>query len=167
MLWELFAADIEGVEGICAVGAVLEEVFFGLRLLLHGFVFSEAVAPALHSGGLDGENEVVVVLAVEVRHETLLAGETLVDEKILFIMAHRVSEIHINHLPSMTLELVDNDPMEVLVVHGIIAAEGGGIIIIDDRLVRVRSVVSTEVGNKRRDFALELDIKRFNLFPRG
>ena len=82
-------------------------------------------------------------------------------------MAHRVSEIHINHLPSMTLELVDNDPMEVLVVHGIIAAEDGGIIIIYDRFVRVRSVVSTEVGNKRRDFALELDIKRFNLFPRG
>ena len=79
MLWELLAADIEGVEGIGAVGAVLQEVFFGLGLLLHGFVFAEAVASALHAGGLNGKDEVIVVLAVEVRHETLLAGEALVD----------------------------------------------------------------------------------------
>ena len=32
MLWKLLAADIEGVEGIGAVGTVFEEVFFGLRL---------------------------------------------------------------------------------------------------------------------------------------
>ena len=79
MLWELFAADIEGIEGICAVGAVLQKVFFGLWLLLHAFVFAEAIASALHSGTLDGEDEVVVVLAVEVRHQALLAGEALVD----------------------------------------------------------------------------------------
>ena len=44
MLWELFAANVEGVEGIGAVGTVFEEVFFGLRLLLHGLVLAEAVA---------------------------------------------------------------------------------------------------------------------------
>ena len=32
MLWELLAADIEGVEGIGAVGAVFEKIFFGFRL---------------------------------------------------------------------------------------------------------------------------------------
>ena len=58
MLWELLAADIEGVESVCAVGAVFEEVFFGFGLLLHGFVLAEAVATALHSGTLDGEDEV-------------------------------------------------------------------------------------------------------------
>ena len=68
MLWELLAADVEGVEGIGAVGAVFEEVFFGLRLLLHGLVLAEAVTSSLHSCGLDGEDEVVVVLAVEVRY---------------------------------------------------------------------------------------------------
>ena len=44
MLGELFAADIEGVEGIGAVGTVFEKVFFGLGLLLHGLVLAEAVA---------------------------------------------------------------------------------------------------------------------------
>ncbi len=107
MLRELLAADIEGVEGICAVGTVLKEIFFRFGLLLHRFVLSEAVATALHAGGLDGEDEVVVVLAVEVRHEALLAREALVDEEILFIVAHRVAEVHVLHLPAVAFELVD------------------------------------------------------------
>ena len=73
VLWELLAADVEGVEGIGAVGAVFEKVFLGFGLLLHALVLAEAVASSLHSCGLDGEDEVIVVLAVEVRHEALLA----------------------------------------------------------------------------------------------
>ena len=67
MLWELLATDIEGVEGIGAVGAVFEKVFLGFGLLLHALVLAEAVAPSLHSCGLDGDDEIIVVLAVEVR----------------------------------------------------------------------------------------------------
>ena len=161
MLWELFAADIEGVEGIGAVGTVFEKVFFGLRLLLHTFVFAEAVASSLHSCGLDGEDKIIVVLAVEVRHQALLSGKTLVDEKILFIMSHRVAEVHVNDLPAVAFKLMDYHPVEVLVVHGIVRAEGGGIIVVDDRLVRMWSIVGTEVGDERMDFALELHIKGF------
>ena len=84
-----------------------------------------------------------------------------VDEQILFIVAHRVAEIHVNHLPAMTLKLMADHPVEVLVVHGIVGAERGGIIVEDDSMVRVRSVVRAEVGDKRRNFALELDIERF------
>ena len=73
VLWKLLAADVEGVEGIGAVGAVFEEVFLGFGLFFHRLVFAKAVAPTLHSGRLDGKDEVVVVLAVEVRHEALLA----------------------------------------------------------------------------------------------
>ena len=32
MLWKLFAADVEGIEGIGAVGTVFEEVFLRFRL---------------------------------------------------------------------------------------------------------------------------------------
>ena len=32
MLWELLAADVEGIEGIGAVGTVFEEVFLRFRL---------------------------------------------------------------------------------------------------------------------------------------
>ena len=106
MLWELLAADVERVEGIGAVGAVLKEVFLRFGLLLHRLVLSEAVSPTLHPGRLDGEDEVVVV-------------------------------------------------------HGIVGAERGGIVVEYDRMVRVRSVVRTEVGNQRRNLSLELDIERF------
>ena len=161
MLWELLAADIERIEGIGAVGAVFEKVFFGLRLLLHRLVFTEAVASTLHSCGLDCEDKVIVVLAVEVRHEALLPGKALIDEKILFIMSHRVAEVHVNDLPSVALELMYYHPMEVLVVHGIVRAEGSGIVVVDDRLVRMWCVVGAEVGDERRDFALEFDVERF------
>ena len=161
MLWEFFAADIEGVEGIGAVGTVFEKVFFGLRLLLHGLVFTEAVATSLHSCGLDGEDKVIVVLAVEVRHKALLPGKTLVDEKVFLIVAHRVAEVHVNDLPSVALELMDYHPVEVLVVHSIVRAESGGIIVVYDRLVWVWCVIGAEVGDERRDFALELHIERF------
>ena len=161
MLWELLAADVEGVEGIGAVGTMFEKVFFGLRLLLHRLVFTEAVASTLHSCGLDCEDKVIVVLAVEVRHQALLPGKALVDEKIFLIVSHRVAEVHVNDLPSMTLELMDYHPVEVLVVHGIVRAEGGGIIVVDDRLVWVWCVIGAEVSDERRDFALELHIERF------
>ena len=161
MLWKLLAADIERVEGIGAVGTVFEKVFFGLRLLLHGLVLAEAVASSLYSCGLDGEDEVIVVLAVEVRHKALLPGKTLVDDKVFLIVAHRVAEVHVNDLPSVALELMDNHPVEVLVVHGIVRAEGGGIIVVDDRLVWVWCVIGAEIGDERRDFALEFDVKGF------
>ena len=114
MLWELFAADIEGVESIGAVGTVFEKVFFGLRLLLHTFVLAEAVASSLHSCGLDGEDKVIVVLAVEVRHQALLPGKALIYEKVFLIMAHRVAEIHVNDQQTMVLELIDYN---LIVVH--------------------------------------------------
>ena len=161
MLWELLAADIEGVEGIGAVGAVFEKVFLRFGLLLHALVLAEAVASALHSGGLDGEDEVIVVLAVEVRHEALLAGKALVDQQVLFIVAHRVAEIHVNHLPAMTLELMADHPVEVLVIDSIVGAESGGIVVEDDRLVGMRRVVGAEVSHESRDLPLELDIEGF------
>lgn len=119
MLRELLAADVEGVEGIGAVSAVFEEVFLRFGLLLHGFIFAESVSPTLHPGRLDGEDEVVVVLAVEVRHEALLASEALVDKDILLIVSHRVTDVHHLHCPAVTLEFMDYDPAEVLLVDGV------------------------------------------------
>ena len=76
-------------------------------------------------------------------------------------MSHRVAEVHVNDLPSAALELMYYHPMEVLVDHGIVRAESCSIIVVDDRLVRMRCVISAEVGNERRDFAFELHIERF------
>ena len=68
------------------------------------------------------------------------------------IVSHRVAEVHVNDLPAVALEHVDYHPMEVLVVHGIVRARGCGIIVVDDRLVRMRSVIGAEIGDERRDF---------------
>ena len=68
------------------------------------------------------------------------------------IVAHRVAEVHVNYLPAVALEHVDYHPMEVLVVHGIVRAKGCGIIVVDDHLVRVWSVIGAEIGDERRDF---------------
>ena len=155
MLWELFAADIEGVEGIGAIGTVFEKVFFRFGLLFHAFVHAEAVAPSLHSCTLDCQDKVIVVLAVEVRHQALLPGKTLIDEKVFLIVSHRVAEVHVNDLPSVALELMDYHPVEVLVIHGIVRAEGSGIVVVDDRLVGMRRVVGAEAGNK----AMPLEIR--------
>lgn len=47
---ELFAADVEGVESVRAVGAVFEQFFLGLSELFAGLVLVKAVASTQHSG---------------------------------------------------------------------------------------------------------------------
>ena len=56
LLRELFAANIQGIKSVRAVGTVFEEVFLGLGKLLAGLVFVEAVAPVQNSGRLNGED---------------------------------------------------------------------------------------------------------------
>ena len=68
------------------------------------------------------------------------------------IVAHRAAEVHVNDQPAVALKLMDYHPMEVLVVHGKVRAKGCGIIVVDDRLVWVWSVIGAEVGDERRDF---------------
>ncbi len=103
---EFSAADVEGIEGVGAVGAVFEQVFFGFGELFAGFVFTEAVAPSAYSGRLNGEDKVFVVGAVEGRHEALLTCESLVYEQVFFIMAHRVAEVHSVYLPPPALKFM-------------------------------------------------------------
>ena len=68
------------------------------------------------------------------------------------IVSHRVAEVHVNDLPAVAFELMYYHPMEVLVVTGIVRAKGCGIIVVDDHLVRVWSVIGAEIGDERRDF---------------
>lgn len=53
LLRELFAANIQGIKSVRAVGTVFEEVFLGLGKLLAGLVFVEAVASVQYSGRLN------------------------------------------------------------------------------------------------------------------
>ena len=99
---------------------MLEEVFFRLGKFLAAFVFAKAVAAAAHAGCLNGEDKVVVILSVEERHKALLAGKTLVDEKIFLIVPHGIAEIDRLDSPAVAFKLVDNYPTEVLFVDGIV-----------------------------------------------
>ncbi len=95
------AADVEGIEGIRAVGAVFEQVFFALGKFLAGFVFAIAVAPSADSCRLDGEDKVFVVGAVEEGHEALLAGEALIDDRYFFLKSPVCQNLYSN-LPYFT-----------------------------------------------------------------
>ena len=75
-------------------------------------------------------------------------------------MAHGVAKIHILHTPAVAFKLMDDYPMKVLVVHGIVRAKSGGIIVIDDTVVGMRRIVCAEVCNERRDFAFKFWISR-------
>ena len=77
-------------------------------------------------------------------------------------MSHRVSYIHIIHRPTIAFKLMHNYPMKVLVVHDIVRAKSGSIIvIIDDTVVGMGRIVCAEVCNERRDFALKFYVERF------
>ena len=86
--------------------------------------------------------------------------KTLVDEQVLFIMAHRVAKIHILHTPAVAFKFMHNYPVKVLIVHGIVRAKSGGIIVIDDTVVGMGRIVRAEVCNKRRDFTFKFWISR-------
>lgn len=47
---EFLRADVEGIESIGAVGAMFEEVFFGLGKFLAGLILAEAVATVGDTG---------------------------------------------------------------------------------------------------------------------
>ena len=103
-----------------AVGAVFEEVFFRFGKFFSAFVLEETVADAAHAGCLNGEDKVVVILSVEERHKALLAGKTLVDEKIFLIVPHGIAEIDRLDSPAVAFKLMDDHPTEVLFVDGIV-----------------------------------------------
>ena len=147
---EFLAADVEGIEGVGAVGAVFEQVFFGLGEFFAGLILAEVVAPVGNTGGLHSENQVLVIRAIEERHEPLLSGKGVVDEKILLVVVHRVSEVHGLDAPAVPLKLLYHVIMEVLVVDGIVGAEGRCIVVIDHGLVAMRSVIATEVLDECR-----------------
>ena len=77
-------------------------------------------------------------------------------------MSHRIAEIHIFHLPPMTLKLVADYPMEVLVVDGIVSTESRCVVVIDHGLVLMISVITAEILNESRNFTLEFDIERLD-----
>ena len=64
---EFFTSDEQGIEGVCAVDTVFEEIFLRLGQLLAPFILKETVVSACHTGSLNSENQVIVVLAVEER----------------------------------------------------------------------------------------------------
>ena len=156
---KLFAADVEGIESIGAVGAVFEQVFLGLRKLFAGLILAEAVAPAADPCRLNGENQVLVVGAVKEWHEALLTCEALVDEQVFFIVTHRVSKIDGFRLPAPALKFVDYPPTVILFVDGIVGTEGRSIVIIDHGLVAMLRIVTAEVLDECRYLAVELDVE--------
>lgn len=153
-----------------AIGAVLQQVLLSFRIFLCRLVLSETVSTTFHASRLHRKNKVIIVLAIEIRHEPLLTSKSLIDEQVLFIMSHGVAKIYILHTPAVSFKLMDDYPMKVLVVHGIVRAKSGSIIVIDDTMVGMGRIVSAKVCNERRDFALKFyvkDLSTLRRLPRG
>ena len=89
----------------------------------------------------------------------MLSGKGIVDEKVLLVVVHRVSEVHGLDAPAVSLELLNHVIVEVLVVDGIVGAEGRSIVIVDHCLVAVRGVIAAEVLDECRNLAVELDVE--------
>ena len=73
MLRELLAPNIQRIKRICAISTMLQQVLFGFGIFLCGLVFAKAVSSAFHASRLHRKNKVIIVLAIEIRHEPLLA----------------------------------------------------------------------------------------------
>ena len=102
---KFLATDVECIESVCAVGAVFEEVFFTLGKFLAAFVLAKTVAAAADAGCLNGEDKVIVILSVEERHQALLAGKALVDEKIFLVVPYGITEIDRLDGPAVAFKL--------------------------------------------------------------
>ena len=76
-------------------------------------------------------------------------------------MAHGVAKIHILHTPAMAFKLMHHYPMKILVVHGIVRAKCGSIIVIDDTVVGMGRIVCAEVCNEHKNFAPKFYVERF------
>ena len=122
----------------------------------------EAVPTPLHPSRLDSEYQIIVILPVKKRHQALLTRKALIDEQVLLIMAHRITEIHVNDLPSVTFKLMDDNPTEILIVYGIVGTKRRGIIIEHHRLVLVEGIIGAKVVNERRNLSLILDVEGLN-----
>ena len=60
-------------------------------------------------------------------------------------MSHGVAKIHILRTPAMAFKLMHHYPMKILVVHSIVRAKCGSIIVIDDTVVDMGRIVCAEV----------------------
>ena len=161
MLRKLLTPNVQRIKSICAIGTMLQQVLLRFRILLCGLVFAKAIATTFHTCRLYSKNKIIVVLTVEIRHQALLASKSLIDEQVLFIMAHGVAKIHILHTPAVAFKFMHNYPMKVLVIHDIVRAKSGSIIVIDDTMVGMGRIVGAKVCNERRDFALKFYVERF------
>ena len=85
---EQLTAYVKCVKSIRAIGTVFQKVFLTLGEFLARLVLSKAIAPGLDTGGLDSQEESLVVLTVDIWSEVVASGESVVDQTVLLITVH-------------------------------------------------------------------------------
>ena len=73
MLRELLAPNIQRIKSIRAIGTMLQKVLLRFRIFLCGLILAKTISSAFHASRLHRKNKVIIVLAIEIRHEPLLA----------------------------------------------------------------------------------------------
>ena len=65
---KLFATDVERIECVCSVSAMLKQVFFCLSKFFATFVLTKTIATTSNASRLNSENKVIIILSVEEWH---------------------------------------------------------------------------------------------------
>lgn len=157
ILGVLFTPDAESVKSIRPVGAVLKTVFLSLPEFLAALVLATVVDP----GGLNRDEQVLVVLPVDHRHQLGLPGKHAVDKEMLDQMVHGGTDVDLGDKPSVRTESVDYDRPECLVIDRISPLLGGVVEIKDDTAVAVVAVIFAKIVYKLVELAFIFDIERF------
>lgn len=160
-IWEILTPDIEGVKSICAVRAQFESVIFRLGKFFAALIFVESSSATSNTGRLNSENEVIVILTVEIRRQTVLSCKTVVDKVVFLLMSHRITERGCYYVPTAFSELVNNSVAEIHGVDGVVRTECGSIVVENHCLTLVMGVILAELSHESRNLPLIFHIERF------
>ena len=115
-LRKLFTPYIKRIKSIRPISTMFKQILLRLHQFLTTFILAKSITPTSNTSRLNSKDKVVIILSVEERHQPLFPCKSLVDEQVLLIMTHGIAKIHINHLPTTTFKLMDDDPTEVLFI---------------------------------------------------
>ena len=143
------------IEGIRAIGAILQLILFSLRQLLTTLI----LAAVIDTSGLNRDQQVFVILHIEHRHEPGMTGKHAINQQILLDVLHGRTQVDLLNHPSARHEGLADHVTEIFIVNGIVAIKRRRIMIKDDHLQALMTIVDTEVINQFIQLTLILNVE--------
>lgn len=149
----VLATDTQRIESIGAVGARLQLILLGLGELLTALI----LLAVIHSGSLDRNEQILIILTVDHRHKLSLSGKHTVDQKMLHHVIHSRPDIHLHDKPAAFTESRDDSIYKSdLALDSVSPLLGGVVKIKYDTVAPVMAVIPAEVIDQSLELALKL-----------